>query len=328
VIVRRRGALGIVVALVLVVPVFGAEEGEASVAVHVDVDPVEATVGDRLRMQLEVDLPPATRFVPPQVGPALGPFAVVEGSWSGPEAVEGGERWTWTGVLVTFRPGEVQLPAVRIVVEDEAGRQHATRSEPVGITVLSVLEEDDPGGAAEEISDLKPPASLPPDYGPLVAAVGILALLLLGAAVFWWLHRRYAARLAAVPAPDDPFHRTPPTEWVYAELQKLLERRLAERGQVTAFFAELAAILKRYLGGRYRIELMERTTAEVPDRLRQVGTPPGAIEAVRELLARCDMVKFAKEVPPSEACRSAIEAAYRIVDATKPRAAATERGAA
>jgi hypothetical protein len=305
----------------------GAEESESAVAVRVDVEPVEVTVGDRLRTRIVVDLPPATSFVPPQVGPELGPFSVVEGAWSGPEAVEGGERWIWTGAVVTFRPGEVELPAVRIVVEDDEARQHAAQSEPVAVTVLSVLEEDD-AEAAAEIADLKPPASLVPDYGPLLAAAGILALLLLGAGVFWWLHRRYAARLAAVPAPDDPFHRTPPSEWVYAELQKLLERRLAEQGQVTAFFAALAAILKRYLGGRYRVELMEQTTAEVPDRLRQAGTPPEAIEAVRGLLARCDMVKFAKVVPPSDDWRSAIEAAYRIVDATKPSEAATERGAA
>jgi len=152
--------------------------------------------------------------------------------------------------------------------------------------------------------------------------------LLRGAALLWWLHRRYAARLAAVPAPDDPFHRTPPHEWVYAELQKLLERRLAEQGQEALFFTEVARILKRYLGGRFRVELMEQTTAEVPERLRQAGAPREAIEAVGDLLASCDMVKFAKELPRPDDCRAAIEAAYQIVDATKPKPADAERGAA
>jgi hypothetical protein len=143
--------------------------------------------------------------------------------------------------------------------------------------------------------------------------------LLLAAGLLWWLHRRYAARLAAVPAPADPFHRTPPHEWVYAELQRLLEQRLAEQGEVERFFAELAQVMKTYLGGRFRIELLEQTTKEVPRRLQQAGAAEEAIGAIVELLDGCDRVKFARERPASESCRSAIESAYGIVDATKPR---------
>jgi hypothetical protein len=308
--------------------VAAAEEAGAPIDVRVEVDPVEATVGDPLNVRLLVSLPSGTRLDPPEFGPALGALSVVEGSWSGPEQAQGSERWTWTGVVVSFRPGEVELPALRIVVEDAEGAQREVQSEPVEITILSVLEPVEAGDSEEALADLKPPASLPADYGPLLAALGILAALLLASALLWWLHRRYAARLAAVPVPDDPFRRTPPHEWVYAELQKLLERRLAEQGQVAAFHAELSHILKRYLGGRYRVELMERTTAELPERLQQAGAPAPPVEAACELLGRCDLVKFAKQVVGSEECRASIEEAYRIVDATKPRPLQAEVGAA
>jgi hypothetical protein len=318
-------------ALALLVAVAGSsaavDEGPPP-EVRVEVEPLEATVGDHLAVRVVVDIPPATRLDPPQLGPSLGPFSVLEGSWSAPEDRAEGQRWTWTGVVVSFRPGEVELPAVRVVVEDEAGTQHTAESDPVRVEILSVLDPAASEGAEAEIADLKPPASVPPDYRSLVTATGILALLLLGAAVLWWLHRRFAARLAAVPAPDDPFHRIPPHEWVYAELQKLLERRLAEQGQEDLFFTEVARILKRYLGGRFRVELMEQTTAEVPERLRQAGTPAEAIDAARDLLERCDLVKFAKELPRPDDCRAAIEAAYRIVDATKPKPPEVVRGAA
>ena len=304
-----------------------ADEG-SPVEVRVEVEPLQATVGDHLTVRVVVDIPPATRLDPPQLGPALGPFSVVEGSWTGPEGGAEGQRWTWRGVVVSFRPGEIELPAVRVVVEDETGAQHAAESNPVSVEILSVLDPAEPEGADAEIADLKPPASVPADYRALVTAAGILALLLLGAALLWWLHRRFAARLAAVPAPDDPFHRIPPQEWVYAELQKLLERRLAEQGHEDLFFTEVARILKRYLGGLFRVELMEQTTAEVPDRLRQAGASSEAIEAARDLLGRCDLVKFAKELPRPDDCRTAIEEAYRIVDGTKPKPPEAERGAA
>jgi hypothetical protein len=323
-----RSRVLVLAALLAIQPFVVADEDGSPVELQVEVHPLEATVGDRLYVRVVVTVGPEARLEPPQLGPALGPFSVVEGAWSGPESVAQGRSWTWTGSVVSYRTGELELPALRIAVEHESGEQSQAASEPVPIRIVSVLDPENAGAEGSQIADLKPPAGLDPDYGPLLTAVAILAALLLGSGVLWWLHRRYAARLAAVPAPDDPFHRTPPHEWVYAELQKLLERRLAEQGQVTLFFAELSRILKRYLGGRYRVELMEHTTAEVPPRLRQAGARGEAAEAVAEVLGRCDMVKFAKQLPGSDECRAVIEETYRIVDATKPKPSGAEAGAA
>jgi hypothetical protein len=160
----------------------------------------------------------------------------------------------------------------------------------------------------------------------LWTALVVVAALLLGAAVLWWLHRRYGSRLAAVTAPDDPFHRTPPHVWVYAELQRLLDRRLPEQNRIEQFYGELSWILKRYLTGRYRVELMECTSSEVPAELRRAGAAEAAIDEVRRLLADCDGVKFARQMPVSNAWRDAVERVYRIVDTTKP--AEVAKGAA
>ena len=284
----------------------------------IEIRPLEATVGDRISATIALTVPAGTRLDPPEFGPQLGRFSVLDGSWSGPESSEAGDRWVWSGALVTFRPGDAEIPAVSIVVEDDEGGRREARTEPVPVSIISVLEPAEPG-SEPEISDLKPPASIPPDYSALTTAAGILGLLLLAAAILWWLHRRYAARLAAVPAPADPFHRTPPDEWVYAELQRLLEQRLAEHGEVERFFAELAQVMKTYLGGRFRIELLQQTTEEVPRRLQQAGAAEEAIDAIVALLDSCDHVKFARRRPGSDDCRGAIESAYRIVDATKPR---------
>jgi hypothetical protein len=317
------------VAVAVARAVAGAEEPDSPspVDVRVVVDPRVATVGDPLDVRLQVELPPGTTLDPPTFGPALGPFSVVEGAWTGPERASGVERWTWNGTVVAFRTGPFELPPLRVVVEDEAGARRTVQSDPVGVTIASVL--DDGQKAAElDIADLKPPAPLPPRYGAAIAALAVLLALLLAAAVLWWLHRRYAARWAAIPVRDDPFRRIPPHEWVYAELQKLLAQRLAERGEVVAFHAALARIVKRYLGGRYRAELLELTSAECRERLRRAGAPVAAVEAVQELLERCDLVKFAKRTVGSDDCRTAIEMAYRIVDATRARPSPVERGAA
>lgn len=320
-------AVGVLLALPLAV---ASADSDPALVVQVDVQPREATIGDHLAVRIAVTLPATARLDPPQLGPALGPFSVVDGSWEGPVVQEDEQHWTWNGELVSFRTGELELPPVRIAVEDAAGAEIEAVSEAVPVTIRSVLDAESSNDDAGELADLKAPASIPPQYRPLLIAAGILLLLLLGAALLWWLQRRYASRLAAVPAPEDPFHRTPPHEWFYSELGKLLDRRLAEQGNVALFFEELARIVKRYLGGRYRVEIMEQTTEEVPRRLRQAGAA-SSTDAVADLLGRCDLVKFAGSIPDERACRAAIEAAYRIVDTTKPQVhaePAAQRGAA
>jgi hypothetical protein len=319
-------------ALVLAVPpaALPAPSAPVGATARITIEPRTARIGDVLTATIEVEAPAGVELEPESVGPELGPFRVIEGVWSSPIAASGGPtRSTWSGKLAAYELGALELPGVRLRARGADGAELAVETEPQTVQIVSVLD----GGAAagsSELADLKPPAALPPDWRPLGVALGVTAGLLALSGVLWWLHRRYAARLAAVPPPEDPFHRVPAHVWVYSELQKLLERRLAERHQVALFFEELARIVKRYLGGRYRLDLMEATTPEVPDRLAQAGAPQIGIELTAELLERCDLVKFAREDAGPDACRASIEHAYRIVDVTKPIEAtpAREEGAA
>ena len=181
-------------------------DADPALVVRVEVQPQGATIGDHLDVRLEVALPLDALLEPPRLGPAMGPFSVVQGGWEGPVMRQDDQRWTWSGKVVSFRTGELELPAVRIVVKDAAGNVIEAVSQAVRLTIRSVLDTEPSAEESAELADLKGPASIPPDYGPLRTAAGILSLLLLGAALLWWLQRRYASRLAAVPAPEDPFH--------------------------------------------------------------------------------------------------------------------------
>jgi hypothetical protein len=291
----------------------------------VEVAPLEGNVGDPLEVKIEVVTPKGFLVERPELGPQ-GSLTFRARSWEGPLESEGVLRWIWSGTVAAFETGELELPALPIRVSGPQGEQ-TLRTEPIGIEIGSVLPAEE---SEEDLADLKGPASVPPDYAALRRAALILLILLAISGVAWWLHRRWAHRLSAVPAPADPFHRMAPHEWVYKELQHLLELRLAEQGKVDSFYSELSRILKMYLGGRYRVDLMEKTTAEVPDELREVGTPREAARGAREVLEGADRVKFAAERPAPAECREAVEAIYRIVDATRPADAVgdTDRGAA
>ena len=159
---------------------------------------------------------------------------------------------------------------------------------------------------------------------PLWLAGGALLGLLAVAALAWWLARRYGKALQPAAGPADPFERKPAHEWAYAELQALLDRRLPEQGQFELFHQEVARILKRYLSGRYRLELMEHTTDEVAELLGQGGCPGAAIDRTSALLRDCDVVKFARHGSDVESCRGLVERTYGVIDETRPvEAAAT-----
>jgi hypothetical protein len=317
----RLLAMPLLIALLLPGLLLG-QENSASPSVTVEVEPQQATIGDQLEARIALTLPAGWEAQLPVIEAELGPFSVVSGAWAEEAPAEGGKLWTWNGLLAAFRTGSMEIPALSFRLR--SGEESSTlESAPFEVTIVSTIEESE--SEQPDIADIKAPLSIPPDYGPLVKAGGILALLLLASALAWWLHRRYARKLAAATIPEDPFHRLPPHVWVYKALQELLDKRLEEQGLFDLFYSELAWILKRYTGGRYRLDLLEKTTTEVPSLLRQAGVPESSVQKIAGLLARCDQVKFARNRPGPDARKEAVEAIYAVVDATKP-ANATESG--
>jgi hypothetical protein len=274
--------------------------------------------------------PAGTELERDSIGPDLGAFRVFDGRWQEPVASGGVIRWSWIGQLAAFEVGGLEVPALEFALS-RGGVRATIATEPARVEIRSVLPAASGEEKRPELADLKPPATIEPDFRPLVVAAVVLCGLLLATGIFWWLHRRYASRFAAVPAPTDPFKRLPPHVWAYAELQKLLERRVSDATEVAPFFSDLSRIIKLYLGGRYRVDLLELTTAETLPRLLEVGIPDEPLRIARELLERCDRVKFARELPEAVLCRACVDAAYRVVDATKPAEDASgeaRRGAA
>ena len=95
------------------------------------------------------------------------------------------------------------------------------------------------------------------------------------------------------------------------------------------FYIELAEILRRYVAARFGVDTFERTTAEILEALRLARLPTKGMALTSEFFGACDMVKFAKYVPPPEETRSTVERAYLLIDETRTReAAAPDRGLA
>jgi len=247
-------------------------------------------------------------------------------------AVDEARAWH---VQLLVAPGEREIPGVpvRLVAADGSEVAKETTA-PIPVTVTTILDSETVQkveGAAEDPEALKQATTeaLAPARGPwsLKAQIPlwwiVLALLIGLASVvlvaLWWRKRRQPrARPAAPPELAEVVARR--------RLKELREGSLLQRGGHLAFHVELADILKEYLERRLGAELRELTTDEIK---RAFG---GALKGTRHVtdirsdvvsvLASCDLVKFARSIPPPSESLELVTMVERLVTRTTEAAPA------
>lgn len=170
--------------------------------------------------------------------------------------------------------------------------------------------------ASQDVRPLKSQWEVPPDY--VKWALIALAGLALVAAIVWWIRRRRGRVIAAAPEV-----RLPPDSIALAELEKIAGMGLIERGELKEYYTLVADVVRRYLGARFDVETLDRTTHEL---LAELARRRISVDGLGALLEEADLVKFAKFHPDLARAESAIERARRIVVETTPREAPAATG--
>ena len=281
----------------------------APVTLEVSADRSSVTVGDPVTLTFRLRHAKDVSIVSFDADGALAALEVVAQKEGTPRTLEDGRIEELRQVTVAaFETGSKEIAPVRVVYKDAAGKEGSVAARRIPIQVTSVLTE-----GQNEPADLKKPAEMP------VRAIWpwvLLAVLVAAALVafLWWRRRRRGpAAVSAVPAaPPRPAH-----EIAYAELQRLLNSNLLEKGAIKEFYIELAEIIRRYLGTRFGVDTFDRTSSEILEALRLARAPVKAMAMISGFLAACDLVKFAKHRPDTDETRRTVEGAYRLVDETK-----------
>lgn len=174
-------------------------------------------------------------------------------------------------------------------------------------TAVDVVLPELPGDV--DVHDIKPPLRAWPALWPWAL------LALLGAAA-WYAHREWRRRQGLVPAaPAEP---PLPLEFrVERRLKELEGSGLWERGEHAAYYLRLTEILRAYLEERWGVPATAMTTGEVT-RLVKARATLSVAAAVRQLLERADLVKFARQRPGAEDGPRDLEEVRRFVFATSP----------
>ncbi len=270
--------LGLALVVVLAAAAGGPSAAAAEVPPRLSVVPsaTTVTVGEPFIVTVRAEAPAGTSWsFPAEVATDEVILKAVED-----RAAEAGALYQ----AAVFALDEVAIPPITASYRLPDGTRGEATSEPVAVTVASLLPEDP---EEQRLAALRPPVALPAGAAFWIA-LG-LSLVGLGGALAWWWRRRRRAGTALPPPPPE----VAPAEEALAALRRLDEAGLAGRGELRTFYIELAVIAKRYLERRLKAPVLEMTSAETAAFLRDHPLARRMAAAVRDLTGTADYVKFA-----------------------------------
>ena len=217
----------------------------------------------------------------------------------------------WTVTLVALEPGSKMIPALPVIVGGDGGGRVETTA--LAIEVTSVV-----GSGDAELRPIAAPVMIyRRDWTALWiggAALGGLIVLVLAVRAIRRTTRRAAAEAAPPPAQ--------PAETVALGRLRVVEEQVRGAPDPRPAHFEMSEIVREYIGRRWGVDALERTTDELAEVLARTPDVDAAVrvEVVAWLGAR-DMVKFARVPVGKDESLAAVKEAVAFVEKTKPRPA-------
>ncbi len=212
--------------------------------------------------------------------------------------------------ISVYRPGLYVIPPVPVRYHGRSGQSGELITQPITVEVKSmgVTEED-------TLRGIKGPKSIPVRFPTWIWGIPA-ALILAGAAVFSVLKRRRRTSTAA------PEPATIVLDEV-AEFDRIPAADFIRSGDFKLLYTLVSDAMRRYLARRYGVNAMELTLAELAASLESVGVDAKDIGDMISFLEKCDLVKFARFIPPQDEIETLIERAKSLVRQTQVSAIAT-----
>ena len=198
-------------------------------------------------------------------------------------------RWQQAFRVAPVRPGEFNLAMVGIRVRDDGNLPwNDTSFKPVAVRVTTEIANAD----LSELRDITGPEQLPPEPSWNGIILWTSLAVAVAGSLAWWLERLRRQRRVTALSPGD---------WALGELGRIEAGPLSVEAEVHVFHTQLSDTLRRYLEIRFHLPAEEQTTAEFLDGMRRSPLLTDEQQLLlRDFLERCDVVKFARVVPPRQ----------------------------
>lgn len=192
-------------------------------------------------------------------------------------------RWIGKYSITAWDTGLIQIPEFSILYADSVWKFEPVNlavSAPPAIAGQALIETDIP------FSDFpfSPIDWLRENVGWLLLGVGGILVVL-----FWKFRKRKYPEKAELSL----------LEKTLLAIESLEKTKRWENEDVKKHYIELTYILKAYLGARYGLNLLEKTTFQTTSLLIASGLPNELVTSIQQFLEQADLVKFAKSRPQS-----------------------------
>jgi hypothetical protein len=214
-------------------------------------------------------------------------------------------------LLSTFTIGEYTVPGFVLSFTDKNQKTRFVKTKDIRINVISVKHKK---GDKDDIRDIEP--FIRAKYSLLYYLIFFIIILgiVLGPIIYYlYIIQKLPDFISKKQKIEEPAHVV-----ALRELDKLKNSDLIDKGDYKLFYIILSEILKTYLEKRYDINVLDKTTYEVYYTLREKNIDKKMIGKIKEFLENCDLVKFAKYVPPMKDVEKDLICGYEIIEATKP----------
>ncbi len=283
------------------------------VLVTTRVDSTHITVGDWLRLTVQVKHSPGVNLAWSQFKDTLGHFEIVRLDTVPSETADGSVTEGRRVTLSAYDSGSYTIPPILIGYKGGSDTSLRFVESDAHLVTVSTVQVD----TSKAIKDVKPPLGVPLTWKEIAFYTGML---LLAAAICYGLYYYYRKRKKkSGEFVEEAVPKIPPHIQAMIRLRELQEKRVWQQGNVKLFYSEATEIVRQYFEGRYGIMALELTSYEVFDQLKRFQLEAETTKFIEAFFISADLVKFAKYTPVPSENEAVVPQALDIVERTKPK---------
>lgn len=275
----------------------------------VNLSPYEVRVGDPVTVTYTVTAINANSIQLDPLPETISDAAIINTMDEISENLTGAKAFIRTLTLVPFTVEDLSIPRLGVQVIDESGKSVIGSTPGAVVHVRSVAPGID---GPEEMKSLKGIDIPPEEFNwTITVIIGSLILIIIASVIWFFIRKR-------TPSSLQELLNLTPAQRALKDLKGLLHSQLLVTGKHKEFFTKLADITRRYLGLRYHILALEMTSKELCHQLAKSWQHSDEKNrSLGSLLHGCDLVKFAKFIPPEDQGKEGILTAEKIVQSTR-----------
>lgn len=234
-------------------------------------DRTEVQIADPFEFEITVTGPPDTKVSFQEIEDKLGSFDVLEVKDRVGQPAVGdskGRAWSRTLLLETIETGNLRVPRIEISVQEKNGNAKLLRTDPVEISVVSVVESSADLTKFADIADL---VDVEQSGASLVSAVWVSLTAGFVLALFACCLLIAKRRRTSLSARD----------WALAQLS-----------DQESDFGHAETVMRRFLEERFAFPATSLSATLITDRLLRSGVSPSLVSGIEQAFAVSERVKF------------------------------------